>query len=118
MERAYLWLKCAIMHDPVRPVLKRPAAIGWEAKFRQIDLVIERPFKGDELVRRMKGWATVDVYQLIDIINKHGKLRLLDDYDVVVETADTAGIQSIQEELAAAFAEEAWLEYIPKSRLT
>jgi hypothetical protein len=34
----------------------QPALIGWEAKYRQIDLTIERAFKGDELVRRMKGW--------------------------------------------------------------
>ena len=48
MERAMLWFKCAAMHDPVRPVIKQPAVIGWEAKQRQIDLVIERSFKGEE----------------------------------------------------------------------
>jgi hypothetical protein len=50
MERALLWFKCAAVHDPVRPVLKRPAAIGWEAKFRQVDLIIERPPLGADLV--------------------------------------------------------------------
>jgi hypothetical protein len=33
-----LWFKCAAMHDPVRPVIKQAADIGWEAKQRQIDL--------------------------------------------------------------------------------
>ena len=32
MERAMLWFKCAAMHDPVRPVIKKQAQIGWEAK--------------------------------------------------------------------------------------
>ena len=54
MERAMLWFKCAAMHDPVRPVLKQPAVIGWEAKQRQVDLVIERSFQGEELLSRMK----------------------------------------------------------------
>jgi len=43
-----LWFKCAAVHDPVRPVVKKPAVIGWEAKQRQVDLVIERSFEGDE----------------------------------------------------------------------
>ena len=55
MERAMLWFKCAAMHDPVRPVIKTQAAIGWEAKNRQVDLVIEGPLKGDELLKRMNG---------------------------------------------------------------
>jgi hypothetical protein len=50
MQRAMLWFKCAAVHDPVRPVVKKPATIGWEAKQRQVDLVIERSFKGDELL--------------------------------------------------------------------
>jgi len=72
MQRAMLWFKCAAMHDPVRPVLKQPAVIGWEAKQRQVDLVIERAFKGAELLRRMKGWVTVDVEHAIELAEKHG----------------------------------------------
>ena len=45
MERAMLWFKCAAVHDPVRPVVKKPAVIGLEAKQRQVDLVIERSFE-------------------------------------------------------------------------
>ena len=41
---------------------EKPAIIGWEAKQRQVDLTIERPFKGDELLKHMKDWATADVY--------------------------------------------------------
>ena len=50
----------------------QPAVIGWEAKRRHIDLTIERAFKGEELVRRVKGWVTVDPSKVIDVINNFG----------------------------------------------
>lgn len=117
MERAMLWFKCAAMHDPVRPVLKKPAVIGWEAKLRQVDLVIERPFKGEELLRRMKGWVTVDVNRAIAIIQQYGKLKILDDYDLVAEIPDMAAFEALSKKLAQAFGEECWVEHIPKNRL-
>ena len=112
-----VWFRCAAMHDPVRPVLKKQAVIGWEAKNRQVDLVIERSFKGNELLRRMKGWVTVDVKQAIDILRRYGKLRLLDDYDLVVETRDTADLDALSEKMTEVFGEEAWIEPIQKTRL-
>ena len=117
MERAILWFKCAAVHDPVRPVIKKPAVIGWEAKHRKIDLVIERPLRGEELLQRMKGWFTVDVYKAVEIIRQHGKLKLLDDYDLVVETNDMDEMNSISNKLTEAFCEEAWVEHMPKTRL-
>lgn len=117
MERAIPWFKCAAMHDPVRPVLRQPAVIGWAAKYREVDLVIERPFKGDELLRRMKGWFTVDVHQAVEIFNRHGRLKLLDDQDLVVETEDRPAMEAIAKELSESFGEEAWIEPIQKKRL-
>jgi hypothetical protein len=117
MERALLWFKCAAMHDPVRPVLKGPSVLGWEAKFRRIDLVIERPLRGEELLSRMKGWFTVDVGRVIEILRQHGKLKLLDDYDLVVETEDEAKMACLSEKLAEAFGEEMSLERCVKKRL-
>ena len=117
MERALLWFKCAAMHDPVRPVIKKPAILGWEAKHRQVDLVIERSLQGDELLRRMKGWFTADVYKAVELILQHGKLKILDDCDLVIETKDTTAMEMISAKLAQAFGEEAWLEPIPKKRL-
>lgn len=118
MERAMLWFKCAAVHDPVRPVLKQPAVLGWEAKQRKVDLVIERPFQGEELLRRMKGWFTVDVHQVIDIIQQHGKLKVLDGYDLVVETHSPSELETLSENLTEAFGQEAWLEPIAKTMLT
>ena len=117
MERAMLWFKCAAILDPVRPVVKQTAVIGWEAKQRQIDLVLERSFKGEELLRRMKGWFTVDVNQAIDIILQHGKLKVLDDVDLVVETRDPEQMSALSEKLAETFGTEAWLEPIAKNLL-
>ena len=117
MERAMLWLKCAALHDPVRPVVKQPAVIGWEAKHRQVDLVIERSFRGDELLARMKGWVTADVHQVTELIRQFGKLKILDDYDLVVETRNTADMESLSNKLAEAFGTEVWIEPIPKTRL-
>jgi len=118
MDRAMLWFKCAAVHDPVRPVAKKPAAIGWEAKQRQVDLVIERSFKGDELLSRMKGWVTADVSRVTEIIRQHGKLKILDDYDLVVETNDKQDQEALSQKLSEAFGEEVWLEPMTKSLLT
>ena len=117
MERAMLWFKCAAVHDPVRPVLKNPAVIGWEAKQRQVDLVIERAIKGEDLLRHMKGWITVDVHQAIDLIKQHGKLKVLDGCDLVVEVPNKSKLETLSQELADAFGEEAWLEPIAKTLL-
>jgi hypothetical protein len=116
MERAIVWLKCAAMHDPVRPVMKNPATVGWEAKFRQVDLVIERGFKGEELLLRMKGWVTADVKQAIEILKQYGDLRVLNDYDLVIETEDKAAIDSLSEKLTEVFGEEVWVEHSQKKR--
>jgi len=117
MERAMLWFKCAAVHDPVRPVAKKPATIGWEAKQRQVDLVIERPFRGDELLSRMKGWVTADVGRVTEIIRPHGKLKILDDYDLVVEAQDKPDLEALSLKLSEAFGEEVWLEPIGKNVL-
>ena len=118
MERAMLWFKCAAVHDPVRPVAKKPATIGWEAKQRQVDLVIERSFKGDELLSRMKGWVTADVSRVTEIIRQHGKLKILDDYDLVVEAREKADLEALSHKLAEAFGQEVWIEPIAKSLLS
>ena len=117
MERAMLWFKCAAVHDPVRPVVKKPAIIGWEAKQRQVDLVIERSFRGDELLVRMKGWVTVDVYQVTEIIQQYGMLKILDDYDLVVETQDMADMEALSNKLTEVFSEEVWIEPMLKTLL-
>ena len=110
MIRAKIWFRCAVVHDPVCPVLIQPAVIGWEAKRRQIELTIERPFKGDELLRRMKGWITVEPNHVIEIINKYGKLKVLDDKELVIEMDDPASLKPLQKDISTAFGSEVDIE--------
>ncbi len=112
MIRAKLWFRCAAMHDPVTPVIVRPAVIGWDAKKRQVDLTIERAFKGDELVSRMKGWVTADVRKTLEIINKHASLKVLDDRDLVVETETEDDYNSLEQDLVAHFQDQVNLERV------
>jgi len=112
MVRARLWFTCAAMHDPVTPVIVKPAVIGWDAKRRKVDLTIERSFKGDELVLRMKGWVTSDVKKVIEVIKRHGFLKVLDDRDLVVEFEREEDYQSLKAELIDNFQDQVDLEPI------
>ena len=110
MIRAKLWFRCAAMHDPVTPVILRPAVIGWDAKQRDVDLTIERAFKGDELVLRMKGWVTTDVKKVLEVINRHAFLKILDDRDLVVETETEDDYRKLEQDLLAQFQDQMNLE--------
>ena len=85
MIRAMIWFRCAVVKDPVAPIIVKPAIIGWQAKFRNIELTIERKFKGEELLKRMKGWITVNPRDVIDEVNKYGRLKILNGKELVVE---------------------------------
>jgi hypothetical protein len=98
----------------VCPVVVRPALIGWEAKYRQIDLVIERAFKGDELVRRMKGWITVDPAKVIEIVGRFGRLKVLDDRELVIEMEDESSFEELKKSIDEAFGDQVDVELIPK----
>ena len=112
MIRAKIWFRCAVVHDPVSPVIEQPARIGWEAKYRNIKLTIERTFKGDELLRRMKGWITVDPARVIEIANECGRLKILDDRELVVEMEDAKSFDRLKKNLFDAFGNEVDLELI------
>jgi hypothetical protein len=110
MIRAKLWFRCAAMHDPVTPVIVKPAVVGWDAKRRQVDLTIERAFRGDELVLRMKGWVTVDVKKVIEVVKRHGFLKVLDDRDLVVEVETEKDYENLTRELSEYFQDQLHLE--------
>ena len=112
MIRAKLWFRCAAMHDPVTPTILKPAVISWEAKQRTVDLTIDRAFKGDELVLRMKGWVTVDVKKAIEVVQKRGRLKVLDDRELVVEFESEADFERLNGELTETFGDQLDLERI------
>jgi GTP:adenosylcobinamide-phosphate guanylyltransferase len=100
------------MHDPVTPIIVRPAVVGWDAKQRDVDLTITRAFNGDELVMRMKGWVTVDVKKVIEVVKKYGFLKVLDERDLVVDVETEADFEKLNEELEKAFKDQLNLERI------
>jgi hypothetical protein len=88
--------------------------IGWDAKKRRVGTQIKRAFNGDELVRRMKGWITVDPKEVIEVVNQYGRLKVLDDRELVVEVERAEDFQSLQRALREAFGSEVDAEAIPK----
>jgi hypothetical protein len=114
MIRAKIWFRCAAMHDPVTPIVLQPAIIGWEAKKRKVGTQIERAFNGEELVHRMKGWITVDPDEAIKIVNQYGRLKVLDERELVVEVEKTEDIQRLQKAVQEAFQGEVDIETILK----
>jgi hypothetical protein len=114
MIRAKLWFRCAAMHDPVTPMIVQPALIGWEAKQRRVDLHIERAFNGEELVRRMKGWVTVEPSKAIEVVNRFGRLKVLDDRELVIELETMEDLNALQNALYDTFKGEVEAELIRK----
>jgi hypothetical protein len=115
MIRAKIWFRCAAMHDPVTPIVLQPAIIGWEAKKRKVGTQIERAFNGEELVRRMKGWVTVDPNEVIKTVNQYGRLKVLDERELVVEVEKTEDIKRLQKAIQQAFQAEVDIETISKN---
>ena len=115
MLRAKLWFRCAAMHDPVTPKIVQPALIGWGAKKRSVDLTIDRAFNGEELVRRMKGWVTVDPAKAIEVVNRFGRLKVLDDRELVVDVEKREDLEGLDKALTEAFGNEVNVEEIVKS---
>jgi len=112
MIRSKIWFRCAAMHDPVTPMIVRPGVIGWDAKERDVELTITRAFKGDELVMRMKGWVTVDVKQVIEVVKKYGFLKVLDERDLVVDVETETEFEKLSGELKKVFKDQLNLERI------
>ncbi len=117
MIRAKVWFRCAAMHDPVMPILVSPAIIGWIGKNRQIDLTIEREFTGSELLKRMKGWITVDAKRAINILEEHGRLKCFDNGELIIEMETEARQKALEHELEAAFQDQCNIEVIPGQNL-
>ena len=101
MIRLRLFGRCRIYHDPVSPVLRAPAQIGWDAWFRSIDLVTPQKLKGEELLMRTRGWWTVEPKDVAEVVQKHGRLIVGDGGELMVELTD----QECAETLSAALSE-------------
>lgn len=109
MIRLRLFGRCRIYHDPVSPVLRAPAQIGWEAWFRDIDLVTPRKLKGQELLMRTRGWWTVEPNEVAEIVKTHGRLVVGDNGELMVEFKEQKDADSLSKALSSAFGDQVLL---------
>jgi hypothetical protein len=62
----------------------------------------------------MKGWVTADPLQVIEVVNRYGRLKVLDDRELVIEVKKTEDFQNLQKALNEAFGQEVDVELIVK----
>ncbi len=103
MIRLRLFGRCRIYHDPVSPVLRSPAEIGWTAWFRTIDLVTPRRLKGRELLMRTRGWWTVEPSDVKEVVEKHGHLVVGEEGELMVEFPDQKAVEALTSALSERF---------------
>jgi hypothetical protein len=106
MLRLRLFGRCRIYHDPVSPVLKEPAMIGWDALYRTIDLVTPRRFKGRELLMKTSGWWTVEPEDVVETVERHGTIVLGEKGELMVEFKDQKDIDALSDALQERFGEQ------------
>ena len=109
MIRLRLFGRCRIYHDPVTPVLHAPAHVGWEAWFRRIDLVTPQTLKGRELLQRTRGWWTVEPNEVAETVEKHGRLMVGDQGELMVELPDETAAHVLSEALSDRFGNQVLL---------
>jgi hypothetical protein len=107
--RMRLFGRCRIYHDPVAPVLRTPAEIGWDAWFRSIDLVTPRPLKGRELLMRTRGWWTVEPNDVAEVVEAHGRLVVGEKGELMVEFKDASAVEGLGAALSARFGDQVFL---------
>ena len=109
MIQLRLFGRCRIYHDPVAPVLKAPAEIGWEDWFRRIDLVTPKNLKGRELLMRTRGWWTVEPSEIAPVVEAHGRLVVGEKGELLVEFTDQEAVEALSKLLAERFGDQVFL---------
>jgi hypothetical protein len=89
--------------------LKSPAEIGWDAWFRDIDLVTPRKLKGRELLMRTRGWWTVEPEKVLAVVESYGKLVIGEGGELMVEFSDAKQMKSLSNALSKTFGEQVML---------
>jgi len=98
-----LFGRCRIYHDPVTPVLRAPAQIGWDAWFRSIDLETPHRLRGEELLLRTRGWWTVEPNDVAEVIKRHGRLVVGEGGELMVELTDQRAAEALSAALSERF---------------
>ena len=109
MIKLRLFGRCRIYHDPVSPVLKAPAQIGWAAQFRTIDLITPRRLKGRELLMRTRGWWTVEPSEVLETVEALGAIVLGDNGELMVAFEDQEAVDALTAALLEKFEDQVLL---------
>jgi len=109
MIRLRLFGRCRIYHDPVSPVLRAPAQIGWDAWFRTIDLLTPRRLKGRELLMKTRGWWTVEPALVAEIVESRGRLVVGDQGELMVEFENEGEAEALSVDLLNRFGDQVLL---------
>ncbi len=109
MIRLRLFGRCRIYHDPVSPVMRAPAQIGWDAWFRKIDLVTPQKLKGEELLLRTRGWWTVEPAEVAEVVKKHGRLVVGDEGELMVEVPNEKAAENLAVSLTERFEDKVFI---------
>lgn len=109
MIRVRLFGRCRIYHDPVAPVLRAPAQIGWEGWFRTIDLVTPKRLKGKELLMRTRGWWTVEPSDVAAVVEQHGRFVVGEKGELMVELSDEKAVEQLSSALSERFGNQVLL---------
>jgi len=107
--RVRLFGRCRIYHDPVAPVLRAPAQIGWEGWFRTIDLVTPKRLKGKELLMRTRGWWTVEPSDVAAVVEEHGRIVVGEKGELMVELSDEKAVEKLSSALTERFGNQVLL---------
>lgn len=89
--------------------MREPAHIGWDAWFRSIDLVTQQPLKGEELLRRTRGWWTVEPTEVAEVVKKNGRLVVGERGELMVEFEDEKAVDELSAALKEKFGDQVQL---------
>jgi hypothetical protein len=89
--------------------MRAPAQIGWDAWFRSIDLVTPQPLKGEELLKRTRGWWTVEPTEIAEVVKKSGRLVVGEGGELMVEFEDERAAEALSEALKERFGDQVQL---------
>ncbi len=89
--------------------MKAPASVGWEAWFRTIDLVTPQSLKGEELLRRTRGWWTVEPTEVAEVVKEHGRLVVGEGGELMVEFENRESAERLAAALVRRFGDQVQL---------
>lgn len=89
--------------------MRAPAQIGWDAWFRSIDLVTPQKLKGEELLRRTRGWWTVEAADVSEVVNRYGRLVVGDNGELMVECELQEAMENLSKALKERFDDQVQL---------